>query len=155
MPTQSISGGPRLMIGALSRRTGCKVETIRYYERIGLLPPPPRSAGGQRHYGKDGLKRLTFIRRSRELGFSLKEVRGLLRLVDGGGYTCAEVRAITLDHLAEVRQDRRPAPPRQNTRLDRGREAGGARRVIGAPATAGGTRAPRRRRVPAPGRPPP
>ena len=103
MRTKPISGELRQTIGALSRRTGCKVETIRYYERIGLLPPPPRSAGGQRHYGEDGLKRLTFIRRSRELGFSLEEVRGLLRLVDGGGYTCAEVRAITLGHLAEVR----------------------------------------------------
>ena len=103
MRTKPISGELRQTIGALSRRTGFKVETIRYYERIGLLPPPPRSAGGQRHYGEDGLKRLTFIRRGRELGFSLEEVRGLLRLVDGGGYTCAEVRAITLGHLAEVR----------------------------------------------------
>ncbi|MEX1206566.1 MAG: MerR family transcriptional regulator, partial [Dongiaceae bacterium] len=83
MRTGPISGGLRQTIGALSRRTGCKVETIRYYERIGLLPAPPRSAGGQRHYGEDGLKRLTFIRRGRELGFSLKELRGLLRLVDG------------------------------------------------------------------------
>ncbi len=90
-------------IGSLSRGTGCKIETIRYYERIGLLPKPPRSQGGHRLYEEAQLKRLTFIRRSRELGFTLHEVRGLLRLVDGGSYTCAEVKALTLDHVAEVR----------------------------------------------------
>jgi MerR family mercuric resistance operon transcriptional regulator len=90
-------------IGSLSRGTGCKIETIRYYERIGLLPKPPRSQGGHRLYEEAHLKRLTFIRRSRELGFTLHEVRGLLRLVDGGSYTCAEVKALTLDHVAEVR----------------------------------------------------
>ena len=91
-------------IGALSKGTGCNIETIRYYERIGLLPEPPRSPGGHRLYGEDHLRRLTFIRRSRELGFTLDEVRGLLRLVDGGEYTCAEVKALTLDHVAEVRR---------------------------------------------------
>jgi MerR family mercuric resistance operon transcriptional regulator len=91
-------------IGVLSRRTGCKVETIRYYERIGLLPAPSRSAGGHRLYGEDHLKRLTFIRRGRELGFSLDDIRGLLGLVDGGAYTCAEVKAVTLEHLGEVRR---------------------------------------------------
>ncbi len=103
MPTKPVSGDLRVTIGVLSRRTGCKVETIRYYERIGLLPPPPRSAGGQRIYGEAAVKRLTFVRRGRALGFGLQELRGLLRLVDGGDYTCAEVRAITLGHLAEVR----------------------------------------------------
>ena len=91
-------------IGVLSRRTGCKVETIRYYERIGLLPAPSRSAGGHRLFGEDHLKRLTFIRRGRELGFSLDDIRGLLGLVDGGAYTCAEVKAVTLEHLGEVRR---------------------------------------------------
>ena len=91
-------------IGALSKGTGCHIETIRYYERIGLLPKPPRSPGGHRLYEDDHLRRLTFIRRSRELGFTLEEVRGLLRLVDGGSYTCAEVKALTLDHAAEVRR---------------------------------------------------
>lgn len=91
-------------IGVLSRRTGCKVETIRYYERIGLLPAPARSAGGHRLFGEDHLKRLTFIRRGRELGFSLDDIRGLLGLVDGGAYTCAEVKAVTLEHLGEVRR---------------------------------------------------
>jgi MerR family transcriptional regulator, mercuric resistance operon regulatory protein len=91
-------------IGALSRRTGCNIETIRYYERIGLLPAPPRGEGGHRRYGRGHLKRLTFVRRSRELGFTLGEIRHLLALVDGRGTTCAEVKAITLDHLAEVRR---------------------------------------------------
>ncbi len=74
-------------IGALSTRTGVNIETIRYYEREGLLPHPPRTAGGHRSYSEDHLKRLTFIRRSRELGFSIAEIRGLLALVDGGSYT--------------------------------------------------------------------
>ncbi len=91
-------------IGALSKGTGCHIETIRYYERIGLMPKPPRSPGGHRLYEDDHLRRLTFIRRGRELGFTLDEVRGLLRLVDGGSYTCAEVKALTLDHAAEVRR---------------------------------------------------
>ena len=86
------------------RRTGCGIETIRYYERIGLLPAPPRSSGGHRLYGDAHLRRLTFVRRSRALGFTLAEVRELLGLVDGGAYTCADVRMITLDHLVEVRR---------------------------------------------------
>lgn len=95
--------GGRLSIGELSARTGCNVETIRYYERIALLPAPPRTAGGHRAYGEDHHKRLNFIRRSRELGFTLQQVRDMLRLVDGGAYTCGEVRALTLEHLHEVR----------------------------------------------------
>ncbi len=93
-----------LTIGGLSKGTGCNIETIRYYERIGLMPTPPRSQGGHRLYDEEHLKRLTFVRRSRELGFTLKEVRDLLRLVDGGSYTCAEVRTLTLDHAGEVRR---------------------------------------------------
>ena len=93
-----------LTIGVLSKYTGCNIETIRYYERIGLLPSPPRSAGGHRLYGESHLKRLTFIRRGRELGFSLDDIRALLGLVDGGGYTCAEVKTVTLDHIDEVRR---------------------------------------------------
>jgi MerR family transcriptional regulator, mercuric resistance operon regulatory protein len=98
------SRGPALTIGALSKRTGVNIETIRFYERVGILPKPPRSAGGHRIYGQDQLMRLSFVRRSRELGFSLDEVRGLLQLVDGGRCTCAEVKAITLDHLADIRR---------------------------------------------------
>lgn len=93
-----------LGIGALSKRAGCNIETIRYYEKCGLLPAPPRTKGGHRLYGEGHLKRLVFIRRSRELGFSLDEVRALLGLVDRGDYTCGEVKALTLDHLQTVRE---------------------------------------------------
>ncbi len=91
-------------IGSLSRDTGCNIETIRYYERIGLMPKPPRSKGWNRLYEKDHLKRLSFIRRSRDLGFTLEEVRGLLRMIDGHDYTCVEVKVLTLNHLQEVQQ---------------------------------------------------
>lgn len=90
--------------GELAERSGCNIETVRFYETQGLLPAPPRTAGGHRDYALEHLKRLTFIRRSRELGFTLGEVRGLLGLVDGGDWTCAEVREMTLEHLADVRR---------------------------------------------------
>ena len=90
--------------GELAERSSCNIETVRFYERQGLLPAPPRTAGGHRDYAPEHLKRLTFIRRSRELGFKLHEVRSLLTLVDGSNWTCAEVRAITLEHLADVRR---------------------------------------------------
>jgi MerR family mercuric resistance operon transcriptional regulator len=93
---------PSLSIGALSRHTDCNIETIRYYERIGMLPEPPRTGGGHRLYGNDHLKRLLFIRRSRELGFTLEDVRGLLCLVDSGHYTCAEIKRTTLAQLRSV-----------------------------------------------------
>jgi MerR family mercuric resistance operon transcriptional regulator len=102
MASITVPRGSAFTIGALSKRTGVNIETIRFYERVGILPRPPRSAGGHRIYGQDQLMRLGFVRRSRELGFSLDDVRGLLRLVDGGRYTCAEVKAITLDHLANI-----------------------------------------------------
>lgn len=92
-----------LGIGSLSKQTGCNIETIRYYEREGLLPDPPRTDGGHRMYAEEHLKRLTFIRRSRELGFTLEEIRGLLRMVDGEHYSCAEVKSLTLEHLHDVR----------------------------------------------------
>lgn len=93
-----------ILIGKLASETGCNIETIRYYERIGLLPEPPRSAGGQRLYGEEDTKRLIFVRRSRELGFPREDVRNLLNYVEGGDYTCTEIREITVDHLGEVRR---------------------------------------------------
>jgi MerR family transcriptional regulator, mercuric resistance operon regulatory protein len=93
-----------LSIGKLSQQTGVNIETIRYYEKIGVMPAPRRSAGGFRIYGPDHIKRLGFVRRSRQLGFSLDEIRNLLRLVDGHGHTCAEVHALMLSHLAEIRR---------------------------------------------------
>ena len=88
-------------IGALSEHSGVNIETIRYYERIGLVPKPPRTDGGHRLYGKEDVQRLAFIRRSRELGFSLDEVRTLLALADRG--SCAQVHDLTLGHIADVR----------------------------------------------------
>tara|TARA_R110002073_G_scaffold222830_3_gene383054 strand:+ start:772 stop:1194 length:423 start_codon:yes stop_codon:yes gene_type:complete len=89
-------------IGALSRYSGVNIETIRYYEKVALMPPPPRSDGGYRLYNDSHRRRLSFIRRSRELGFSLQEIRGLLRLVDDRSYSCAEVRDLTLHHRDTV-----------------------------------------------------
>lgn len=91
-----------LTIGKLSERAGVRIETIRYYEREGMLPRAPRTEGGHRIFDDAHLRRLLFIRRSRELGFSGAEVQALLGLVDGG-YTCGEVRDLTLRHLAAVR----------------------------------------------------
>jgi len=93
-----------LTIGALSGLTHCKIETIRYYEKIGIFPEPPRTEGGHRTYNENHLKRLVFIRRGRELGFSLEDIRALLKLVDGGDHTCGQVQKITLHHLENVQQ---------------------------------------------------
>lgn len=93
-----------LTIGGLSKRTGVHLETVRYYEAIGIMPKPPRTPVGHRRYDQAHLKRLTFVKRSRELGFTLKEIRALLALVDGGDYTCAEVHDLTVSHLHDVRE---------------------------------------------------
>jgi MerR family mercuric resistance operon transcriptional regulator len=90
-------------IGVLSRRTGVNIETIRYYERIGLLPAPLRSEGRHRLYDRDRWQQLSFVRRSRELGFSIEEIRALLGLAEQGDRSCGEVRAITEGHLADIR----------------------------------------------------
>ncbi|HSC60842.1 MAG TPA: helix-turn-helix domain-containing protein [Rhizomicrobium sp.] len=90
--------------GALAAESGCNIETIRYYEQIGILPPPPRSEGGHRLYGPDLVSRLRFVRRSRDLGFTLEEIRELLSLVDGGNYTCAQVEGIARAHVGEIRR---------------------------------------------------
>ena len=90
-------------IGTLAKRSGANIETIRYYERIGLLTPPPRTPNGRRVYGHDDLRALVFIRRARELGFTLEVIRTLLQLSGPEPETCGEVRAITARHLEEVR----------------------------------------------------
>lgn len=89
-------------IGEIAAHTGTNVETIRYYEKEGLLPEPPRTAGGHRKYSGKHLKRLYFIRRSRELGFSIEQVRELLGFVDDSNHTCGEVKALTLQHARYV-----------------------------------------------------
>ncbi|MGB8602102.1 MAG: helix-turn-helix domain-containing protein [Rhizomicrobium sp.] len=89
-------------IGDLARVTATRVETIRYYEKIALLPSPLRSAGNYRVYDQSHLERLSFIRRGRDLGFSLDEVRTLLALADDRKRSCADVDRIARAHLAEV-----------------------------------------------------
>lgn len=95
--------GKGLKRANLARRTGCNLETIRYYEKIGMMPEPPRTASGYRVYDEVHVSRLRFILRGRELGFSIEELRGLLSLVDRGTQTCAEVKALTEQHLSDVR----------------------------------------------------
>jgi len=92
-----------IAIGELSRRTGCNIETIRYYERIELLPKAGRTRTGYRVYGAADVRRLSFIRRARELGFTLSEVRALLRLAGPTPDSCAQVRKLAAKHLTDVR----------------------------------------------------
>jgi len=89
-------------IGELGKATGTKVETVRYYERIGLLPKPPRTAGNYRSYGQEQMDRLSFIRRARDLGFSLDQVRALLDLSDHRERDCATVDGLARQHLGAV-----------------------------------------------------
>jgi DNA-binding transcriptional MerR regulator len=91
-----------LRIGELAAATGVTTETIRYYEREGVLPPAPRGGAGRyRRYSAADAERLRFIRRARELGFSIEDVRELLALAGGGG-PCADVRRLALRHLTQV-----------------------------------------------------
>jgi MerR family mercuric resistance operon transcriptional regulator len=90
-------------IGEMSKRAGVNIETIRYYERIVLMPKPDRTAGGNRQYNEKQLKRLYFIKSSRELGFSIAEIRALLELVDRKDFTCGEIHTITIAHLGSVK----------------------------------------------------
>lgn len=89
-------------IGALARATGVNLETIRYYERIGLMPLPGRSESGYRLYGEAAARRLAFIRRGRELGFGIDEIRGLLALAAHPEQPCGEADVLVRAHIAEV-----------------------------------------------------
>jgi Cu(I)-responsive transcriptional regulator len=91
-----------LTIGAIADLTGTKVETIRYYERMGLLAAPARTSGNYRSYEPSHVARLSFIRRARDLGFSLDQVRELLGLADQKDRSCESVDTIAREHLAEV-----------------------------------------------------
>ena len=90
--------------GELAKRSGCNIETIRYYEKIGLLTAPDRTESGHRLYAPDDQACLRFILRGRELGFSIDELRSLLSLVDSGDYSCGDVLDLTKQHLASVRE---------------------------------------------------
>ncbi len=89
-------------VGELASRAGSKVETVRYYERAGLMPDPPRTPGGHRLYSEGHLKRLVFIRKSRGLGFPIEQVRELLKLIDEPSHTCGEVKALAMLQAREV-----------------------------------------------------
>jgi len=91
-------------IGKMSRETGVNIETIRYYERIALMPKPDRTQGGNRQYNSDQLKRLSFIKKCRGLGFSIEEIRALLLMVDRQDFTCNQVHTMTIEHLENVRK---------------------------------------------------
>ena len=97
-----MDGSGRIAIGTLAKQTNVKVETIRFYERIGLLAAPARSAAGYRLYETQHVKRLNFVRRARALGFPIDEIRALLRLADERKRPCAEVRAVAEEHLRDV-----------------------------------------------------
>lgn len=106
-----------MLIGQLSDRSGVKLETIRYYERTGLLPPPPRAPSGYRQYRPDHLRRLVFLRRSRQLGFSIKEVQDLLNLASQPDRVCKDVTHLAAAHVASVK-----AKVRELRRLQRALE---------------------------------
>ena len=93
-----------MKIGEVAERSGCHPETVRYYERIGLLPAPPRTAGGYRDYRPADADRLRFISRGRELGFSLEEIRSLLGLAEDDGLSCQDVDRLARGHLLDIRK---------------------------------------------------
>jgi MerR family mercuric resistance operon transcriptional regulator len=103
MHTITSSRADNLPIGELSKLSGVNIETIRYYERVKMLTPPPRTASGRRVYDSTDLRILVFIRRARELGFSLDEIRALLRLGGPEKASCREVREIAAHHLEDIR----------------------------------------------------
>jgi len=91
-----------MKIGELASATGTKVETVRFYEKIGLLSPPARTASNYRSYGEEHLARLSFIRRARNLGFGLDAVRELLRLADGPDQPCADIDSMASGKIKEI-----------------------------------------------------
>ena len=89
--------------GKLATQTGCNIETIRYYEAIGLIPAPARTASGYRNYDDEHVRRLNFIQRAKSLGFSSEKIQGLLRLTDPGeAHTRADVKSLTEAHIDEI-----------------------------------------------------
>lgn len=91
-----------MKIGELANATATKVETVRYYEKVGLLPPPSRTSANYRVYGSDHLARLSFVRRARDLGFTLEAIRELLTLSDDKSQSCEAVDSIARVHLTEI-----------------------------------------------------
>ena len=94
---------PEFPIGAFAKESAANIETIRYYEKIKMLRPPPRTEGGRRVYGPTETRLLAFIRRGRELGFGLDDIRALLALGAPGKASCVDVREIAARHLGDIR----------------------------------------------------
>ena len=91
-----------MKISTVAANSGCNLETIRYYERIGLMPPPERTPNGYREYSEADVEQLRFISRGRGLGFSLQEIRSLLRLAQAPGISCSEVDQLARKHLDDI-----------------------------------------------------
>jgi MerR family transcriptional regulator, mercuric resistance operon regulatory protein len=92
-----------MTIGQLAQASAIQITTIRYYERVGLLPTPPRTAGGQRSYTDEHVQRLAFVRRAREVGFSIENIKLLLTLASQGPAACAQVQTLAAGRLDEIR----------------------------------------------------
>jgi MerR family transcriptional regulator, mercuric resistance operon regulatory protein len=92
-------------IGQLAKESSCKVETVHYYEKIGIMPEPLRTEGRHRVYALSHVKRLNFIRRSRELGFKIEQIKDLLKFIDEPNHYCGEVRAMAMQQ-ARIVQDK-------------------------------------------------
>ena len=93
-----------LKTGEVARQAGVNVETLRFYEREGLLPEPPRRTSGYREYPPDTVQRIRFIQRGKELGFTLREIKGLLELRVDPDTTCVELRDRATEKVADVKQ---------------------------------------------------
>lgn len=93
-----------MRIGEVASRAGVHVETLRYYERRGLLPEPARAASGYRRYPDDSVQIVRFIKRAQQLGFSLDDIEGLLRLAGGAPGSCREVRALARGKIADLEE---------------------------------------------------
>jgi len=104
MSVEASPKSARLSIGQLARRAGASVPTVRYYEQVGLLPAAPRTDAGQRRYDESAVRRLALVRRCRDFGFSIEQIRGLVALVDESQRPCADLREIAAGHLADVRR---------------------------------------------------
>lgn len=98
------ANGQNLGIGEMSRQTGVNIETIRYFEKIGMMQVPDRTAGGNRQYDGEHLRRLFFINRCRKIGFSQAEIKALLSMIDNQDVTCADVHGIAIAHIADIQQ---------------------------------------------------
>jgi len=103
MPKLS-SNAHDLSRGQLALATGCNMETIRYYERVELMPSPRRSENGYRIYSEESRKRLSFILQLKSLGFSIEETKNVCALLDDDAYTCGDVHRVTVEHLGVVRE---------------------------------------------------